>query len=210
LVELERVRTRIATDLHDDIGANLSLIAMVSEVARLRSHEDDPQARESLSLISETSRELIDSMGDIVWAVNPSKDHLRDLTKKMRRFASDLFSARNISVRFQAPGEEHDMKLGTDTRRELFLIFKEGVNNIARHSGCTEAGIELQAGAGWLMLKLMDNGKGFDVAKESEGSGLASMRKRAARLGGRLDIVSHNGEGTTLTLRVPLGRRKWN
>ena len=207
LIELERVRTRIATDLHDDIGANLTLIAMASEVARLRSPKDDVQIKESLSLISDTSRELVDSMGDIVWAVNPSKDHLRDLTKKMRRFASDVFSARNISFRFQAPGDEQDIKLGVDTRREMFLIFKESVNNIARHSECSEAEIELEARAGRLLLKLKDDGKGFDVEEASDGTGLASMRKRAASLDGNLEIVSSNGKGTTVILKVPLGHR---
>jgi len=207
LIELERVRTRIATDLHDDIGANLSLIAMASEVARLRSRQDDPEIKDSLSLISDTSRELVDSMGDIVWAVNPSKDHLRDLTKKMRRFASDVFSACNIAFTFQAPGIEHDIKLGVDTRREVFLIFKESVNNIARHSGCNEAVIELETRAGWLVMKLMDNGRGFNVAEAGDGSGLASMRKRAASLDGKLEIVSNKGKGTTVTLQVPLGHR---
>lgn len=207
LIELERVRTRIATDLHDDIGANLTLIAMASEVARLRSPKDDAQIKESLSLISDTSRELVDSMGDIVWAVNPSKDHLRDLTKKMRRFASDVFSASNISFRFQAPGDEQDIKLGVDTRREVFLIFKESVNNIVRHSECSEAEIELEARAGRLLLKLKDDGKGFDVKEASDGTGLASMRKRAASLDGNLEVVSNNGKGTTVTLRVPLGHR---
>jgi signal transduction histidine kinase len=149
-------------------------------------------------------------MGDIVWSVNPSKDHLRDLTKKMRRFASDVFSARNVAFHFRAPGDEQDIKLGVDTRREVFLIFKEGVNNIARHSGCNKADIELEARAGWLVLKLSDDGKGFDVAQANDGSGLASMRKRAARLGGSLEMVSNDGNGTTVTLQVPLGRRSRN
>jgi ligand-binding sensor domain-containing protein/signal transduction histidine kinase len=210
LIELERVRTRIATDLHDDIGANLSLIAMASEVVRMQSRKDDSQTRESLSLISDTSRELVDAMGDIVWAVNPSKDHLSDLTKKMRRFASDVFSARNIAFRFHAPGDEQDIKLGADTRREVFLIFKESVNNIARHSQCSEAAIQFQARGGWLALTLSDDGKGFNMAEASEGSGLESMRKRAARLGGKLDIVSNDAKGTMVTLQVPLGRRTRN
>jgi signal transduction histidine kinase/ligand-binding sensor domain-containing protein len=210
LIELERVRTRIATDLHDDIGANLSLIAMASDVARRQSREDDRQMTEALSLISGTSRELVDSMGDIVWAVNPSKDHLSDLTRKMRRFASDVFSASNIAFHFQAPGDEQDMKLGTDTRREVFLIFKEGVNNIARHSECNRAEIELQTRASWLVLKLTDDGKGVDPTKADDGSGLASMRQRAVRLGGKLAVESGNGQGTTVTLEVPIGRRSRN
>jgi signal transduction histidine kinase len=149
-------------------------------------------------------------MSDIVWAVNPSKDHLSDLTKKMRRFASDVFSARNIAFRFHAPGDEQDIKLGADTRREVFLIFKESVNNIARHSLCAEAEIELQTRGGSLVLTLSDDGRGFNIAEASEGSGLESMRKRAARLGGKLDIVSSDGKGTTVTLQVPLGRRSRN
>src|SRR5262249_31533092 len=133
-LKVERVRTRIATDLHDDIGTNLSLIAMASEVALRRSRHGDRQVRDALSLISGTSRELVDAMGDIVWAVNPGRDRLVDLIKRMRRFASDLFSARSIAFHFQAPSDDHAVRLGTETRREVLLIFKEAVSNIARHS----------------------------------------------------------------------------
>jgi ligand-binding sensor domain-containing protein/signal transduction histidine kinase len=205
LLELERVRTRIASDLHDDIGSNLSLIAMLSEVA-LRGRRGDAQTDESLSLIATASRELVDSMSDIVWAINPKKDSVRDLTKRMRRFASDVFSARNIAFKFLAPGEEQDTKINADTRREVLLIFKEGVNNIARHSGCAEAEIELQIAAGWLLLKLSDNGKGFDTSAASDGNGLVSMRQRAKKLGGELELIS-NGRGATVILKAPLGRR---
>src|SRR5437660_993726 len=96
------------------------------------------------------------------------------------------------------------MGLGADTRREVFLIFKEGVNNMARHSGCTAAEIEFQIKDGALELKLRDNGKGFDPALAVEGNGLASMRQRAVRLGGTLDILSDNGHGTTVHLKAPL------
>jgi len=203
LLELERVRTRIATDLHDDIGANLSLIAMASEVARRRSPEDDQQMTEVLSLISGTSRELVDSMGDIVWAVNPQRDHLFDLVKRMRRFASDVFSASNIAFRFDAPIDDRDIHLRTETRREVLLIFKEAVNNIARHSECTQADIEFKGQGGWLMLKLKDNGKGFDTSRSFDGNGLVSMGRRAERLGGTLEVVSRDGEGTAVALKTP-------
>src|SRR5262245_4533860 len=206
LLELERVRTRIASDLHDDIGSNLSLIAMLSEVV-LRGRRGDAQTDESLSLIASASRELVDSMSDIVWAVNPKKDSVRDLTKRMRRFASDVFSARNIAFKFLAPGEGQDAKIGADTRREVFLIFKEAVNNIARHSECAEAEIELKIAAGRLLLKLSDNGKGFDTSAASDGNGLVSMRQRAKKLGGELELIS-NGRGATVTLKTPLGRRR--
>ena len=203
LVELERIRTRIATDLHDDIGSNLSLIAMLSEVT-LRTHRENTKVAEALSQIAGTARELVDSMSDIVWAVNPQKDNVRDLTKRMRRFASDIFSARNITFKFLGPNEEQNAKLDTDTRREVFLIFKEAVNNIARHSECTVAEVELQVTTGWLALTLRDNGKGFDTSATNDGNGLPSMRQRAKRLGGKFDVRS--GGGTTVTVKVPIGR----
>jgi ligand-binding sensor domain-containing protein/two-component sensor histidine kinase len=204
LLELERIRTRIALDLHDDIGANLSLIAMASEVASRRARDDDQQMTEALSLISGTSRELVDSMDDIVWAVNPKRDHLADLVKRMRRFASDVFSARHIAFHFEAQIDDRDIRLGTETRREVLLIFKEAVNNIARHSECAQADIELKGQGGWLVLKLRDNGNGFDTSRLFDGNGLVSMSRRAERLGGTLEVVSCSGEGTALTLRTPL------
>jgi ligand-binding sensor domain-containing protein/two-component sensor histidine kinase len=204
LLELERIRTRIALDLHDDIGANLSLIAMASDVASRQSPDDNQQMTEALSLISGTSRELVDSMGDIVWAVNPEREHLVDLVKRMRRFASDVFSARNIAFHFEAPIDVRNIRLRTETRREVLLIFKEAVNNIARHSGCVQAEIEFKSQGSWLVLKLKDNGRGFDTSQSFDGNGLMSMGRRAERLGGKLEVVSHNGEGTAVILKTPL------
>jgi ligand-binding sensor domain-containing protein/two-component sensor histidine kinase len=201
-LKVERVRTRIATDLHDDIGANLSLIAMASEVARAR--ENDPQMSETLSLIAGTSRELVDAMGDIVWAVNPDRDHLIDLTKRMRRFASDVFSASGIALRFEAPTDDRSVRLGAETRREVLLIFKEAVNNIARHSQCSRAEIEIVPRSGRLVMKLSDNGRGFDTARGFDGNGLVNMQQRAGRLGGQLEVTSRKGHGTTVVLETPL------
>lgn len=206
LIELERVRTRIAADLHDDIGSGLSRIAILSEVARHQVSIEAPVA-EPLTVIASASRDLVDSMSDIVWAINPNKDHLSDLVQRMRRFCSDLFTARQIEFSFSAPGEEHALKIGADLRRQVFLIFKEAVNNIARHADCTEAQIELGIEGRWLMLKVMDNGPGFDQAQTSEGQGLASMRARAEGLRGELQINSNNGSATTVMLKIPLGTR---
>lgn len=209
LIELERVRTRIATDLHDEIGSNLSLIAMIGEVANRHVPSDDSQMAGWLSLMASTSRETMDSMSDIVWAVNPQKDHLNDLIQRMRRVADDNFSARNIAFQFNVPGRETDIKLGAETRREIFKIFKESINNIVRHAQCTRAAIEFQVKAGWLVLEVSDNGQGFDRDRASEGNGLMSMRRRAANLGGELKVISQPGRGTTVLLRVPLeGHRK--
>jgi ligand-binding sensor domain-containing protein/two-component sensor histidine kinase len=207
LIEMERVRTRIATDLHDDIGSSLSQIALLSEVVRRRVNRDDPPVTESLAQIAGSSRELVDSMSDIVWAVDPRKDHLSDLTQRMRRFASEVFTARNIEFRFQERAEAEDLKLGADVRRQVFLIFKESVNNIVRHSACQRADIEFRVEHGWLTLKVSDDGKGFDSEEESDGHGLVSIRERAKALGGDLEVISHNGDGTTVRLKVSVSRR---
>lgn len=204
LVELERMRTRIATDLHDDIGSNLSRIAILSEVAAQRVDGVKPQVTEPLSIIAATSRELVDSMSDIVWATNPAKDHVGDLAQRMRRFASDIFTARNITFHFRVPSGEAYRKVSADVRRQVFLIFKESVNNVVRHSGCAEAHIELRIEGGRLELTVRDDGKGFDMANHSEGSGLTSMASRAMSIGGALEVISSGGKGTTVTLNAPL------
>lgn len=204
LRELEQVRRRIAADLHDDIGSNLTRISLLSEVAQRRVDGNNAPVGEQLSNIAGLSRELVDSMSEIVWAINPQKDHLSDLTQKMRHFASDLLTARQIDFRFSATDSDQDIKVGANVRREFFLLFKEGINNIARHSDCTDVEIDFRVEADHLLLTLIDNGKGFDVAKKRAGHGLTSMRERTLALGGRFEIISEPELGTTLKFNIPL------
>jgi signal transduction histidine kinase len=128
LIELERVRTRIATDLHDDIGANLSKISILSDVGGQQLSLSP--AATPLTQIAETSRDCVDAMSDIVWAINPQRDHLSDLTHRMRRFAEDLFDAKEIDFTVHSALDEKDVRLGSELRREVYLIFKECVNNL--------------------------------------------------------------------------------
>jgi signal transduction histidine kinase/streptogramin lyase len=203
-LHLERIRTRIAADLHDDIGANLSTIALLSDVAQ-RQAEDAPAALTSaLSRIGEIGRRSVEAMSDIVWAIDPSKDRLGDLVSRMRRFASDAFTAGAIEFRFEIAGADHDLALGTAFRREVLLIFKEAVNNVVRHAGCSQARVSFRAGGRRLELTVIDDGRGFDVDGAGEGNGLASMRRRALALGGQIEIVSGPGKGTRLLLAVPV------
>ncbi len=202
--ELERVRRRIATDLHDDIGSSLTQISLLSEVVNQRIGSDEKPITKPLAMIADTSRELVDAMSDIVWAINPQKDNLSDLTGRMRRFAADILTAGNIRFNWHAPDLENDIPVGANVRREIFLIFKESINNIVKHSDCTEADVKLCLSNESLELFLRDNGKGFDVSGESDGHGLSSMKERAVGLGGDFDIVSQSGKGTNVTLKVPL------
>jgi len=211
LRELERVRTRIAADLHDDIGSSLTKIVILSDVAQQKSSENGAQ-KESLDAISEISNELVEAMSDIVWAINPKKDQLSELSHRMRRFASDMFTARNIKFQFRAQFED-DLQLGANVRREVFLIFKESVNNVVKHSHCTEAAAQFSIEDGRLTLQIKDNGQGFVPAVQNEptngmpvrgGNGLPSMRQRASDLGGEFKVMTANGQGTTVWLSVPL------
>jgi ligand-binding sensor domain-containing protein/two-component sensor histidine kinase len=203
LLQVERVRTRIATDLHDDIGANLSLIAMSSEVAKRRARHD-PELSDYLTSIAATSRDLVDSMSDIVWAVNPKRDRVGDLVHRMRSFASDILETHEMGLRFLCEAEENSHRLPTDARRELFLIFKEGINNAVRHSQATEVDVDFSVNGRWLLLQIKDNGNGFDTSQHRDGTGLESIRSRAARLGGDFELVTQPGAGTTLKVRIPI------
>jgi len=202
--ELERVRKHIATDLHDDIGSSLTRISLLGEVVRRRAGADDRSLAEPLASIADLSRELVDSMSDIVWAINPAKDHLSDLSQRMRHFASDVFTARQIDFAFRTPDPGRDIRVGANVRRELFLIFKEAVNNVVRHSACSHADLEFRATPDALVLVVSDNGRGFDAASGADGHGLLSMRDRAAGLGGRVEMLSQPGEGALLAFTIPL------
>src|SRR5215208_7184060 len=128
LLELQRVRRRIATDLHDDVGSSLTKIALLSEAVRQKVAAKSKDAAERLDTITAISNELVESMSDIVWAINPQKDNLSDLSQRIRRFASDIFTPSRIAFRYRSPGPEQDIPLGANIRREVFLIFKESVN----------------------------------------------------------------------------------
>lgn len=223
VIELERVRTRIATDLHDDIGSSLSKIAILSEVARQRNGfgAGDENGRddknEPLEIIANTSREMVDSMSDIVWAINPERDRLSDLIQRMRHFAEELLDAQDVAYQFRVPENLKDIALGADQRREIYLIFKECVNNLVKHSGASEAEISVRLENENLIIEVRDNGRGFDVAQKSNGggngfggNGLRNMKKRAEKCGGEFRVNSQTGDGatagTSVFLEIPVGK----
>jgi signal transduction histidine kinase len=212
LLKLERVRTRIATDLHDDIGSSLSQIAILSEVVRQKVGANG--VSEPLNLIANTSREMVDSMSDIVWAVNPNKDHLSDLVQRMRRFAEDVLDAKEIACKFDLSELSKDVALSADIRREVYLMFKESVNNLVKHSGATRAEFEIKIEHGNLFVAITDDGRGFEVAAKLNGgengfggNGLPNMRRRAANLGGSFEIESAPEKGARIVLKIPVNKK---
>lgn len=189
LLEMERIRTRIATDLHDDVGANLTRISLLSEVAK----QDKISNPNTLTSIADIARESVASMNDIVWAIAPEHDSFSDLTRRMRQHAEEVFSMQDIDLYFDAPVTDIHLKLSINVRRDLLLIFKEAVNNAAKHSACTKVWIDFRLENSILKLQIKDNGKGFKNNLESDGQGLRSMTRRAESLGGKINIDSANG-----------------
>jgi signal transduction histidine kinase len=204
LLALERMRTRIATDLHDDLGSSLSRISILSELARRRA-EGDPDGSRLVTDIGETAREMMDALGESIWAIDPRRDDLRSLATRIRRFAGDVLEAHGIAWSLQAPPDAEDVKLSPVERRQLYLIFKESLHNVARHSGASSVTMSLAVKSWRLSAAIRDDGVGFDEPAEGETRhGLGSMSARAADLGGWLTIDSAAGRGTEVRLEVPL------
>lgn len=203
ILALEAVRRQIATDIHDDMGAGLAQIAILSEVVK---RDVPPAAQGTLDEVAKLARALRDSMSDIVWAVDPRRDRFGDLVQRMRQVAYNLLEAEGLSVEFSAPDDRAlaGVGLAPDKRRHLLLILKESLANVARHAGASEVKVEVHPTASSLRLSIEDDGRGFDPAVEHEGHGLANLRQRAQALAARLEIRSAPGAGTTIVVTVPL------
>jgi len=200
LLAMERLRTRIATDLHDDIGASLTQISILTELARGGS------APHVLSDVANIARGLVSDMSDIVWAVNPRHDRFEGLVHRMRRFASDVLGGADIDMKFETAGLPADVAVPLDARRPLYLAFKEAVNNVARHSRARSTAIRLELAGGDLMLTVTDDGRGFDPSQAHPGEGLVSVARRMREIGGTATWESQPG-GTRFTAILPLQSR---
>lgn len=193
LLEVERLRAGIAADLHDQVGAGLTDIAILSEVAA-RKAGDLPE----LARVAATARELVDGMGDIVWLVNPRRDSLYELFLRLKDSYAELFAHAGAELEVGDLSPFEKVRLPMPWRQDLHLLFKEALHNALRHSGCRRAELSVTLHGRRLEVVLRDDGRGFDpVRQNGNGEGLATMRRRAGRLAGRLDVESSPG-GTTL------------
>lgn len=202
---VQQERARIARDIHDDLGTVLSRISMVSEAAAL---EAEPGSRQEqrLNEICETSRQLTRTMEEIVWAQDPKHDSLDNMVSYFCSFASDLLGVARIACRLDIPIELPNVPLEAEQRHELFLVFKETLNNIIKHSGATEVRISLRIVDGTIQLAVEDNGRGFRQADAppGKGNGLNNMKNRLQRLGGRVGIHSEPAAGTRVEIFQPI------
>jgi signal transduction histidine kinase/ligand-binding sensor domain-containing protein len=213
IVAVERVRARIAADLHDDIGGTLSRIAIQSEVARRDLAETTGLAASRLAEIGDTARTVVESLADVVWSVDPVQDDLAAVERRVREYAADVLGPRGVRWTFHGTGHLERFALGPKARRDLLLLLKEGITNIARHAGARVASLHLRVVGGSLHAELRDDGCGFDpLTVEGAGAaqrhGLANMRMRAQQLGSRMTVESAPGAGTRIDVVVPLRLRR--
>jgi ligand-binding sensor domain-containing protein/two-component sensor histidine kinase len=204
LLAIERIRERIASDFHDDIGSALSSISIFSEVAdkQLKQQLPNEQTRQIIAQIAFQSRAMLEAVDDIIWLVNPQNDHFNDLAIRMREFAIPLLEAKNIGFVIDIDENMFSSRLKMDARKNIFLIFKECVNNIIKHSGATEIIITLNKINNQLALIIADNGKGFDTAALNNRNGLKNMARRANEIKGNIQITSQPDSGTIIKLLV--------
>ena len=189
--KIEKLRLNIARDLHDDIGSTLGSINILSKTAA-RKIDKNISGTEGISpifqKIGESAEHTLEAMDDIVWSINPDKDRFNDLMIRMREFAIPLLEAGNISFSFEINGN-YDQPLPMDVRRNVFLVYKEAIYNILKHSGASHVKISIQAGHQFIMY-IEDNGKGFVVDSGSRRNGLNNMLARAEAVGGKVKVES--------------------
>jgi signal transduction histidine kinase len=194
-LEVERLRLRISDDLHDDIGSNLSTIALISRAVQ-RAPDMTATTRQKLAEIYDTAVATSDGMKDIVWLIKPENDTLQDLLLRMKDTASSLLAG--VEINFDTPRTEHSLRIGIDFKRNVFLAFKEILNNIAKHSMATRVNVHIAFWDGTLEMNIGDNGKGFEESATHRGNGLKSIRRRAQNVHGTCDVASRPGHGTTV------------
>lgn len=206
-LETVRFRLRVARDLHDEVGAGLSAIALMSDAA-VRSEGLDAGTRSGLERIGASARKMVGQVRDIAWAIGPEADRAGEFGTRMQDAAAELLPG--VRVAFDFDRESAPAPLEMAARRDLLLAYKEALHNVARHSAASTVSVRLVRRGRQLELTVTDDGRGFDPDAVRIGTGLKSLAERAARLGGTLEILSASGEGTKIRLTAPLrgGRRQ--
>lgn len=203
-INLLQVRSRLSRDLHDDIGSTLSSINILSRTTQNNLKQaNDEKTKVALDKINERSQRLLDNMSDIIWNINPENDTIEEVMSRMREYATTILEARNIEYTFNFPKEEMNCQLDMQAKNNLYLIFKEAVNNLSKYSGATQASLGLYLTQTDLHLTIADNGIGFNQAEVKHSGGLANMVQRAKEMRGTLSIKSALNSGTTIELIVP-------
>jgi len=203
---LEKERARIARDLHDQLGANLTQVALLGELA-----EDDRELPDEVAShaqqISQTARDTTRALDEIVWTVNPSNDTLDGLLNYVCKYAQEYLALAGLKYRLETPSDLPGTPISPELRHNVFLAAKEAVNNVVKHSGADSAWLRLRLSPDRFVLEIEDNGKGLLAPDQNKGrNGLRNMRKRMEDVGGAFDIAPRENGGTRITLQAPIKR----
>jgi len=202
LLEVERIRTHIATDLHDDIGSGLTRIAVLSDVAARKAVGEPGSVLPIVEKMGTSARELHDAMGDVIWSIDPVHDSLESVVGRLKVFAHEVCEGSEIELEFSEEDALVSVKLNPQSLRSLLLIGKEALTNAVTHSHCTKVTVRIVVDGHWIFLSIIDNGKGFLAGREG-GNGLTNMKRRATKSGGNFSISSDEGKGTIVEARIP-------
>lgn len=203
---LAKERERITADLHDDVGATLSSLQIYGELAGNFLESEPEKGKEMIIKIQKQSKELLFRMSDIIWSMKHPHDGNFTLTSRIRNYASELLIGRGIHLHIDIREELEEKIVKPDIRKNLLLLIKESLNNIAKHSYATEAKLSMQQDGNSVFLKIEDNGLGFDTSKKSQGNGFTNLQKRAKDLGGEIQIYSKENYGTAISVQFPITR----
>jgi signal transduction histidine kinase len=207
---IEKERARIARDMHDELGAKLTRISFQGDTAR-RCSSNSPETVQHITKMSETARELILSLDQIVWAVDPENDSLENLTNYVCRYASEFAADSPVQCKFKIPWKLPHCHLSTDVRHNVFLSVKEALNNAVKHSAATEIVLTISARPDEFEICIADNGQGIETSSKPQnnkrkGRGLSNMRERLESIHGKFELKSEPGRGTEIRLVIPLGK----
>jgi len=212
---MERERVRIAQDMHDEIGSKLTKISFLSEMAKSETRESGALA-DKIDSIAGTSRELLQALDEIVWAVNPRNDTLEQLCAYLSQYAREYFKNTAVECLVRLQHELPQLAMSAEVRHNLFLAFEEALNNVLKHAGASTVQVAIRLPNERLEISIRDNGRGFSetgalpagAPANSAGDGLPNMRQRLAEVGGDFAIHSQAGQGTTVTLSISFSSAK--
>ena len=198
----QNIRNDISTNLHDDLAASLSSLTMYSELSRQRASKQSAEIANRFDTISQKSREILRLVREVVWDINPSNDQSEEWLERIIAFARDVFDSKQIDLQIDVDAVAYQIILPVLERREVYLIFKEAINNTARHAFATKATLLAQVSDKRLIISLKDNGKGFDEEAYNIGNGLGNLQKRADKIKAKLIINSQENVGTEVQLEL--------
>lgn len=203
LMALQQVRSQIADNLHEDVNTTLGNINLLSELAKIKADRDIDKSKEFIDQINEKSKRMIEAMDDMLWSIQPENDSMEKTLERMNQYAQGLQFTYGFVLQMLIDEQVMQLKLDMNIRHEIFLIYKESIQNIARHSGAKNVVVNIDIDRSSLWMKIQDDGRGFSVTASERGRGIREMKKRAANVKGELDIQSDR-LGTSVLLKLPI------